>query len=194
MIDKNKVIKGLQCCSFAWNIEEPPDCVNCPYKDEEYGTCQVPNTPLIEEAIELIKALDFNWKWCYQSLKYAVDCALKWKDNIRTPQLLTLEQIKNIALNYYNDNEPNIVWLETLRWCGYCTLDLYHNKIIGWEPGDDTMDELENDEGLENYGKTWFCYTARPPHMKTCPQCGIGNIERKEEKKIVDEELTSDWY
>ena len=56
MIDREKVIKGLECCSFAWNIHEPPDCRNCPYADEKFGTCQIPDTHLIDDAIALLKA------------------------------------------------------------------------------------------------------------------------------------------
>lgn len=55
LINREKVIKGLECCSFAWNIQEPPNCRNCPYTDEDFGTCQIPNTTLIDDALELLK-------------------------------------------------------------------------------------------------------------------------------------------
>ena len=55
MIDREKVIRGLECCSFAWNILEPPNCKNCPYADAEFGTCQIPIATLIDDTLELLK-------------------------------------------------------------------------------------------------------------------------------------------
>ena len=52
MTDREKVIKGLECCCVG---EEWPKCEDCPYADAEEGTCILINT-LLTDALELLKA------------------------------------------------------------------------------------------------------------------------------------------
>lgn len=52
MIDREKVIKGLECC-VGYGIEDTPECEDCPYNDMG-DTCERIR-PLYEDAIALLK-------------------------------------------------------------------------------------------------------------------------------------------
>ena len=67
MTDREKVIKGLECCAMQ-NVIDLPDCEHCPYKDDS-GTCTT-QTQLFQDAIELLKAQE--------------------------PRVLTLEEVKEM--------------------------------------------------------------------------------------------------
>ena len=54
MIDREKVIKGLECC-LVQTDEVPPLCEECPYCDEKIGTCEYYFSDLLSDAITLLK-------------------------------------------------------------------------------------------------------------------------------------------
>lgn len=53
MPDREKVIKGLECC-MGYGIEDTPGCEDCPYNDMG-DTCERIR-PLYEDALALLKA------------------------------------------------------------------------------------------------------------------------------------------
>lgn len=59
MTDREKVIKGLECC-----IVKPfPNCEKCPYTNEEEGTCFTMNN-MLADALALLKAQEpYTGRW-----------------------------------------------------------------------------------------------------------------------------------
>ena len=53
MVDREKVIKGLECCIVLNGGLMERDCEDCPYIDDE-GTC-LSLIPLLEDALGLLK-------------------------------------------------------------------------------------------------------------------------------------------
>lgn len=54
MADREKVIKGLECCRIQQN-EVPPMCEECPYVDNALGTCE-DMSGLLNDAYKMLKA------------------------------------------------------------------------------------------------------------------------------------------
>lgn len=177
MIDREKVIKGLECCSFAWNIEEPPNCKNCPYTDAEFGTCQIPDTPLIDDAIELLKADQHE--------------LIRQRDTIAQLQVaLNLANGKLINMGYeaYNCDdgrdtlenaikaaqEPIVLTLNEVE-AGGCSMYLEVHNEVELDPfpvllcvNGLSLIRLTNADGARfgfekaTYNKTWRCWSSRP--------------------------------
>lgn len=54
MTDREKIIKGLECCHVQRN-EVPPLCEDCPYMNQTMGTCDALDE-LLGDALNLLKA------------------------------------------------------------------------------------------------------------------------------------------
>lgn len=54
MIDRNKVIKGLECCVVQTD-DFPPLCEECPYRDDKIGSCEYYHD-ILSDALTLLKA------------------------------------------------------------------------------------------------------------------------------------------
>ncbi len=85
MVDREKVIKGLECCHVQRN-EAPPLCEDCPYMNPMEGTCDALDE-LLGDALTLLKA--------------------------REPRVLTLEEVPDAVFCYleykaYGTIEPAI--------------------------------------------------------------------------------------
>lgn len=78
MTDREKVIKGLECCHVQRN-EVPPLCEDCPYMNPMEGTCDALDE-LLGDALTLLKAQE--------------------------PRVLTLEDLSEICVEFKNDIIP----------------------------------------------------------------------------------------
>ena len=58
MTEREKVIKGLECCTRI-NKNYMPDCETCPYKSDPGAVCGVQNP--IKDALKLLKAQKSGW-------------------------------------------------------------------------------------------------------------------------------------
>lgn len=58
MIDREKVIKGLECC-IVQTDEFPPLCEECPYRDEKIGSCEY-YREILSDALALLKAQELT--------------------------------------------------------------------------------------------------------------------------------------
>lgn len=133
MSDREKIIKGLECCHVQRN-GVPPLCEDCPYMNPMEGTCDALDE-LLGDALTLLKAQE--------------------------PRVMTLEELAGA--------QKTPVWRETKR----AHKDLYNGwmlaydiqrgqGITGMRQG---MTEPNGRVGwykLDDYGKTWRCWTARP--------------------------------
>lgn len=78
MTDREKVIKGLECCRIQQN-EVPPICEACPYADDAWGTCE-DMSGLLNDAYVMLKAQE--------------------------PRVMTLEELSEICVEFKNDLIP----------------------------------------------------------------------------------------
>lgn len=177
MFDREQIIKSLECCSFAWNIDEPPDCRNCPYADEKFGTCQVPDTTLIDDTIELLKADQHE--------------LIHQRDTIAQLQAaLDLANSKLIKMGYeaYNCDdgrgvleniikvvqEPRVLTLNEVE-TGEHSMYLEVRDEVGLNPfpvllcvNGLSLIRLTNADGARfgfekaTYNKTWRCWSSKP--------------------------------
>lgn len=133
MADREKIIKGLECCRIQQN-EVPPICEACPYADEARGTCE-DMSGLLNDAYEMLKAQE--------------------------PRVMTLEDLAGA--------QKTPVWRETKR----AHKDLYNGWVLAYDiqrgQGITWMRQgMAEPNGrvgwykLDDYGKTWRCWTARP--------------------------------
>ena len=130
MTDREKVIKGLECCLANGHN-------NCPYKSTDEGIDKVTSctTYLMKDALALLKAQE--------------------------PRVMTLEEIGN-ALKM-----P--IWKETKS----ANKDLYTGWVLAYDIQKGlgitgTRLGMSEPSGrvvwykLDDYGKTWRCWTSRP--------------------------------
>jgi len=130
MSDREKIIKGLECCLAN-------DHKKCPYKSTDEGINKVTpcTTYLMEDTLAVVKA--------------------------QKPRVMTLEEIDN-ALKM-----P--IWKETKR----AHKDLYNGWVLAYDIQTGagitgTRLGMSEPSGrvawykLDDYGKTWRCWTARP--------------------------------
>lgn len=133
MADREKVIKGLECCRIQQN-EVPPMCEECPYVDNALGTCE-DMSGLLNDAYKMLKAQE--------------------------PRVMTLDEIGN-ALKM-----P--IWKETKS----AHKDLYTGWVLAYDIQKGlgitgTRLGMSEPSGrvvwykLDDYGKTWRCWTSRP--------------------------------
>lgn len=133
MSDREKIIKGLECCRIQQN-EVPPICEACPYADDAWGTCE-DMSGLLNDAYEMLKAQE--------------------------PRVMKLHEIGN-ALKM-----P--IWKETKS----AHKDLYTGWVLAYDIQTGlgitgTRLGMSEPSGrmvwykLDDYGKTWRCWTARP--------------------------------
>ena len=132
MIDRGKVLKGLECCTWSdaglyeGYAVESSMCEICPYHDEkkQMGEC---NEDLRVDALELLKAQE--------------------------PRVLTLEEVQNDCPDYvYIEIASGRIKCcvkdegESSKYFGYFVYGFNECFIRGWK----------------EYGKTWRCWTAMP--------------------------------
>lgn len=133
MIDREKVIRGLECCSFSWNIVEPPNCKNCPYADAEFGTCQIPNATLIDDALALLKE--------------------------PAPRVLTIEEVKA----YPTDKALWFEGWMIVPVLPDCRVEQQNENKLGVEVVDTLYDfPLWFDNYNLDYKFGWRCWTSKP--------------------------------
>lgn len=78
MSDREKIIKGLECCHVQRN-EVPPLCEDCPYMNPMEGTCDALDE-LLGDALTLLKAQE--------------------------PRVMTLEELSGIYVEFKDDFIP----------------------------------------------------------------------------------------
>ena len=128
-----KVIKGLECCHVQRN-EVPPLCEDCPYMNPMEGTCDALDE-LLGDALTLLKAQE--------------------------PRVMTLDEISSAL--------KTPLWKETKR----AHKDLYNGWVLAYDIQKGlgitgTRLGMSEPSGrvvwykLDDYGKTWQCWTARP--------------------------------
>lgn len=124
MVDREKVIKGLECCMVG--DDHSPKCELCPYATVGDDTCQTMDD-LFADALVLLKALDVTpdelerLKMCRAECK--IDCLLEHYNNVKD-ELDAMEKAQEPRLITVKDfeNNPNVdhdgflpAWIEYRR-------------------------------------------------------------------------------
>ena len=132
MTDREKVIKGLECCKPIMTQYGLGACDACPYDRAsipEYGICDCLFS-LLTDALDLLKAQE--------------------------PRVMTLEEIQQSLRGgdtaFLLDVEDRL-----LIWTLYMAYNARTNCIVLRDDTDD-VHVLR----MEDYGVTWRCWTARP--------------------------------
>lgn len=92
MTDREKIIKGLECCRIQQN-EVPPMCEECPYADNALGTCE-DMSGLLNDAYKMLKAQE--------------------------PRVMTLEEVEAMPYGHVlieTDKSEALRWLDALLFC-----------------------------------------------------------------------------
>lgn len=98
MIDREKVIRGLECCADWQRGSMHRFCEVCPYNDNPViGTCN--NLfPLFRDAFALLKADQAYLLWVMYALQMIVDDAYLYGEPIAADAVRRLiNQIRNVA-------------------------------------------------------------------------------------------------
>ena len=123
-MDKEKIIKGLNCC-----LQD--DCEECPYYEEEAcafecdGTCH--RNDMMHDVLELLKSQE--------------------------PRVMTLEEVNALDWDY--------CYLEQERLPGKTyrgMLGKYIMTCVTWP----SITAAKISQTVDNYGKTWRCWTFKP--------------------------------
>lgn len=96
MIDREKVIKGLEHCL---EIEGDGSCVGCPYDDDCFSENVECSEPMMRDALALLKAQEPNEDWISRKrlrdeIQYYIDEA-GWGDEVNKVLGWCLEFIDN---------------------------------------------------------------------------------------------------
>ncbi len=121
MSEREKVIKGLECCI----IRDPDDkmrCGECPYKE--------PDT------------------YCLNRLKMDALDLLNAK-----PRVMTLEEVNALDWDYCYLEQERLPGNEYRGMLGK-----YIMTCVTWP----SITAAKISQGMDNYGKTWRCWTSRP--------------------------------
>lgn len=157
MPDREKVIKGLECCvSGNTAICER---LGCPYADEHEGIGDTCIDTLMADALALLKAQEAE---SVDAPKPDSDIGC-WYDITHN---YTLEQI----VSALNAQESRVMTVDEVReWVGKKRVDRepicveVKDSICAWIVSDEYWD-MQMDINLSGdlYGKTWRCWTSRP--------------------------------
>lgn len=98
MIDRESVIKGLECCITLNGCTMGRSCESCPYNNRAIGTC-VSIIPLMEDALALLKADQAQLVEQRKRLETIADIAVDY-DGYRTAEDLMslIDEMRDIAL------------------------------------------------------------------------------------------------
>ena len=69
-MDREKVIKGLECCTMECTYEHPFRCKGCPYSQDD-APCEA--LPVMRDALVLLKENESKAKWVYYEDEYGQD-------------------------------------------------------------------------------------------------------------------------
>lgn len=98
MIDRDKVIKGIECCIALDGGTMRRSCESCPYNDDPAnGTC-ISIIPLLEDALALLKADQAYLLGVMYALQLIVDDAYLYGEPIAGDEVRRLiDQMRNAA-------------------------------------------------------------------------------------------------
>ena len=134
MIDKNKIIDGLECCCNK-------DCRGCRY----YRECRTDGTALMQDALKLIRAYEQSGGARLLTLEEVYDYSANMK-----PFYVEVHGEHSRCPGYaFGDRQA------------YCDKDMNAAQIIGfrtWRIGDPVY------RAIKDYGKTWRCWTEKPTY------------------------------
>ena len=101
MIDRDKVIKGLECCIKLNGGTMRRSCEACPYNDNrEEGAC-ISIIPLMEDALALLKADQAYLLGVMYALQLIVDDAYLYGEPIAGDEVRRLiDQMRNVSLRW----------------------------------------------------------------------------------------------
>ena len=144
MSDREKVIKGLECCVISDEEGVCPD--DCPYYSECWQDTIKVEKQLKKDALALLKA---------KQLRAMTPERVKF---VSVAMVMTLEELIGI----YNLRE-NHSWVYNTP--PYLYMDYYGKDIGYWIAWSNIVSCLERCYPKyipEDYGKTWRCWSARP--------------------------------
>jgi hypothetical protein len=94
MTDREKVVKGLECCLGDTRTDLPNLCTICPYAHGSYAT-QTCGKKLREDALALLKAQEQKCRECGEATSKAIQ-ELQAKLKAQEPRVMTAEQIADL--------------------------------------------------------------------------------------------------
>ena len=185
MTDREKIIKGLECCRIQQS-GVPPICEACPYKDDALGTCE-DMSGLLNDAYEMLKAqepIEARLHMCESCTKKYPECDAArdgivfgcgvGNDNIigctayvnrwkaQQPRVMTLEEvIKHYSLPpvFVGDLSAQEDYLQDIAPL-YFDFPQCESWVVHWRGYHSVRKYL--DDWRASYGMTWRCWTARP--------------------------------
>lgn len=99
MIDRERVIKGLECCADLQRGSMHRDCDSCPYNDDPANGMCITLFPLFRDALALLKADQAQLVEQRKRLETIADIAFDY-DGYRTVEGLMslIDELRDIAL------------------------------------------------------------------------------------------------
>lgn len=137
MTDREKVIKGLECCHVQRN-EVPPLCEDCPYMNPMEGVCDALDE-LLGDALTLLKE--------------------------HQPRVMTLEEVKIKRICWIEDADDGMtvrLFPATMFGTGEHANGAKSCIFLAHKPWAIDANDYEWWYLSKDYGETWRCWTSRP--------------------------------
>lgn len=151
MTDRDKVIKGLECCRRLPDSMGDCNRLGCPY-EAKFTSCI---ESLCTDALELLKddetQLQYRDEVIYEEEKETARLRKLLKE--QKTRVMTLEEVKAFDWDYCYLEEERLPGKEYRSVCGDYAL-----TCITWP----CVASMRIQHGDNNYGKKWRCWTARP--------------------------------
>jgi hypothetical protein len=170
MIDRDKVIKGLQCCRNG-------SCLACPYNGEidDNGHCE---EGWVDDALALLKERE---PITNTSISSAIECLLHPQDADDSDMAKAIDTAVR-AMRSLKAQEPRVMQISEIMeiykadpshvWPYNTPPYLYiqehphvRNSSESWAAWREIRDIIEGElfgHTAQSYGKTWRCWTAKP--------------------------------
>lgn len=165
MTDREKVIKGLECCTDGFMCKKE----ECPYycKSPINSTCRI---ELEKDAIALLKMQESSTN---ASISSAIECLLHPQDADDSDMSKAIDTAVRAMRLLQGEQEPRVMTFEEVqRWCDPMWIEVgvaggtwgMMPKTFGVmiEFVTNGVYTLHPGFVISEYGKTWRCWTAKP--------------------------------
>lgn len=123
MTEREKVIKGLECCY----VKPIPECKACPYANEIDGTCFTMDK-MILDALNLLKAQEAPTD---VSISSAIECLLHPQDADDSDMAKAIDTaVRVLRLLKAQETVKPVLDIDTWK-CGNCGHTLEHQQLLG---------------------------------------------------------------
>ena len=138
MTDREKVVKGLECCLGDTRTDLPNLCTICPYAHGSYAT-QTCGKKLREDALALLKAQEQKCRECGEATSKAIQelqAKLKAQEPQGTPEAewLLYKGMRGATCSYCKHTFDDVYDVENYDYyCRHCGAKMIRMRAMKWK-------------------------------------------------------------